>query len=327
MIRLSEGTAAAMKLNRMSQETSPSTAYFLVGERCLGGCAFCPQGSAGLRGERASLGRVGWPAYPREEVEKQLAGPAGSIFQRICLQGTRDKEGPARLIATLSRMRGLNALPISISAWIESREEAGQLFAAGAERLSIALDAVNPLAYARLKGGSLEQRKKLLLECAHSWPGRMTAHIICGLGESDEELLGTAAELVEAGVRVALFAFTPLKKTQLSSRPPPRLGRYRRIQAACYLLQKGHVAYDSFRFQHGELCCLGLPENSLRELLHGGDAFRTSGCPGCNRPYYNERPGGAMYNCPRPLGPGEQEQALEQLLQGQESFSWGGALP
>ena len=36
-----------------------------------------------------------------------------------------------------------------------------------------------------------------------------------------------------------------------------------------------------------------------------GQAFQTSGCPGCNRPYYNERPGRTMFNYPRPLTPEE----------------------
>jgi len=27
----------------------------------------------------------------------------------------------------------------------------------------------------------------------------------------------------------------------------------------------------------------------------------TSGCPNCNRPYYNEKPSGPIYNYPRPL--------------------------
>jgi len=35
--------------------------------------------------------------------------------------------------------------------------------------------------------------------------------------------------------------------------------------------------------------------------LGTGEAFRTSGCPGCNRPYYNERPSGPFYNYPRGL--------------------------
>jgi biotin synthase len=39
----------------------------------------------------------------------------------------------------------------------------------------------------------------------------------------------------------------------------------------------------------------------LEPVLGDGVAFMTTGCPGCNRPFYNERPSGPFYNYPRPL--------------------------
>ena len=42
--------------------------------------------------------------------------------------------------------------------------------------------------------------------------------------------------------------------------------------------------------------------------------FETSGCPGCNRPYYNERPGGMLYNYPRPLTAAEAAREIEFLF-------------
>jgi biotin synthase-related radical SAM superfamily protein len=44
-----------------------------------------------------------------------------------------------------------------------------------------------------------------------------------------------------------------------------------------------------------------------------GEAFCTAGCPGCNRPFYNERPAGPMYNYPRPLTPAEVEAACSEM--------------
>ena len=43
----------------------------------------------------------------------------------------------------------------------------------------------------------------------------------------------------------------------------------------------------------GRLRDMGMAGAALATLLGNGDAFRTSGCPDCNRPYYNERPGQA----------------------------------
>ena len=49
------------------------------------------------------------------------------------------------------------------------------------------------------------------------------------------------------------------------------------------------------------------------DRLAGGEAFETAGCPDCNRPFYNERPGGTMYNYPRSLTAAEAEQAIAEL--------------
>jgi biotin synthase len=57
----------------------------------------------------------------------------------------------------------------------------------------------------------------------------------------------------------------------------------------------------------GRLVALG-----NRGLLKG-EAFETSGCADCNRPYYNEQPGGPLYNYPRPLTSEETERAIEEM--------------
>jgi biotin synthase len=49
-----------------------------------------------------------------------------------------------------------------------------------------------------------------------------------------------------------------------------------------------------------------------RAVLADGEAFRTAGCPACNRPFYNERPGGTMYNYARELTADEAAQALQE---------------
>ena len=62
-----------------------------------------------------------------------------------------------------------------------------------------------------------------------------------------------------------------------------------------------------------------LPNNEAVRLAEAGlwaEAFRTSGCPGCNRPYYNERPGQIPYNYPRPPTPAELADAVAMALDG-----------
>jgi biotin synthase len=98
-----------------------------------------------------------------------------------------------------------------------------------------------------------------------------------------------------------LFAFTPVTGTVLAKREPPDIQRYRRIQVARYLMLNKVVRYDDMKFDENGLTSHGVNEQTLACIVRTGKPFLTSGCPDCNRPYYNERPGGTMYNYPRKL--------------------------
>jgi len=319
VIRVSAGTAAALGLLDWKTEEFPTTAYLLwMGDQssrgCLMNCAFCAQGRENSRdGDR--LSRVIWPAYEEETLVKGLGRAKKAGLKRICLQGVRSEEGAASLAELIRRIQGVVSLPVSVSAWVGDCGEVDHLFRAGADRLGIALDVADPQVYARIKGGSLEKRYRFLREAAHRYPGRITTHLICGLGETEEQLLRQAQNILEEGIHVALFAFTPVRGTPLASWPPPELASYRRIQAALQLLRRDPGSWASLRFRGGRLISLGLDRERLREALDEGAAFQTSGCPGCNRPYYNERPGWVPYNYPRPLTSYEKEENLELLWQ------------
>lgn len=275
-------------------------------------CTFCPQG-VGESGSLNRLGRISWPEYSWTELERNLAGAEEKGIRRICLQSVRHTDGIATLVEAIGKIKTISDLPLSLSAWIHDRHEAAALITAGVERLSVSLDVVNPGAHKKIKGGSLQNRLDLLLDCASNLPGRMSTHIICGLGETEAEVLTLINRLVQVGVTVALFAFVPLRGTPMEGSNPPSVDSYRRIQTGYYLLKKKMAALSSFIFKDGRLVSYGLNEKVLSGILAGGTAFRTSGCPGCNRPYYNERPGGIIYNYHRPLDETECKKALDEL--------------
>lgn len=314
MIRLSAGTAACLGLTRLKSAALPTTAYLLYGEGCLLDCAFCPQ-ARGASAQMGRLGRVNWIAFPPDRLRDCFQNAASAGLKRICLQSVRGKDGLAALPEFIAALKAASGLPVSVSARIESTAEAAALLEAGAERVSVALDAVNSDLYARFKGGSYDQRYNLLLDCARRFPGRVGTHIICGLGETEEDAASVIAWLFCEGVSVALFAFVPLKGTRLAGHPPPDPASYRRLQALHYLLRQGSISYPELRFGQGRLVSFGLDPVELKRHLAGGEAFQTSGCPGCNRPYYNERPGGFIYNYPRPLSADEAEEALSLILE------------
>ena len=312
MIRLSLGTAARLGLLRLRTMAQPTTAYLLHGEGCLRNCAFCPQ-ARGARRPAGRLGRVTWPSFPLDQVICRLQQARSKGLQRICLQAVHERGGSAAVAALSRQLKSALSLPLSLSVPVRSTGEAAVFFEAGAERLSIALDAASAELYERYKGGDFQKQLRLLLHCARLWPGRLSTHLICGLGESEEELARLLELLLQAEITVGLFAFAPLKGTALERRSPPHPASYRRLQALHYLLRRGCTSGDDLIFREGRLISYGIGDGELERLLGGGEAFQTSGCPGCNRPYFNERPGGFIYNYPRPLEAPEIAAALTLL--------------
>ncbi|HHV63336.1 MAG TPA: radical SAM protein [Firmicutes bacterium] len=209
------------------------------------------------------------------------------------------------------------AVPISVSYHPGNLNEIEELFALGVERIGIALDAANERIFHDIKGGSFAQTLDLLERAARNFPGKVSTHIIVGLGETEEEALRLIQRLHDSGITVGLFAFTPVKGTPLESRRPPDIGSYRRIQAGRYLIVNSISRVESFAFSDegagSRVTGFGIIPSELVRLLASGDAFRTSGCVECNRPYYNERPGGTIYNYPRPLTMDEVRQAVEKM--------------
>jgi len=233
----------------------------------------------------------------------------------VCAQTVAGPEAIELLRELLARLEPLVAVPVSASLHIRDAAQLAQLFAGGLDRAGLAIDVANDRLFREYKGGELEQALQLLAAAAAAHPGRISTHLIVGLGETEQELLALADRCLGLGITVGLFAFTPVKGTRLADRPPPDLSSYRRVQAALRLLQEDRVRWTDLSFDAaGRLDRLPLPAAELARLLGSGLAFQTLGCAGCNRPYYNERPGSRLYNYPRPLTANEIAEALEPAM-------------
>ena len=341
MINISSGTATVLGLSEAFIDAPPTTAYLLVGERCKRDCSFCTQARSSQAPAQA-LSRVIWPPYEEKKTVSALkeAYQWGKI-QRACLQVTVSPGYLSRAEEIIAQLKGI---PISASVVVSNLDQVTRLLDSGLEIAGLSLDAANKEVYRQVKGGSFHQALGLIKEAAKRFPGRIATHLIVGLGETEEEMARLTQCLHDWGVIVALFAFTPNPGTALENLEPPPLSIYRRVQIARHLIVHNLARVEDFTFPfprdpcplapvpgipgrslwdgtgsrrdkdspEGHILGFGLEEHELSEALHDGKAFQTSGCPGCNRPYYNERPGGPLYNYPRPLTPDEVEEAIKE---------------
>jgi biotin synthase len=183
---------------------------------------------------------------------------------------------------------------------------------AGVERVGVGLDCATPETFEQIKPGYRWRRYLHFIHDIVDIFGIGSVHLIVGLGDTDQAIIKLIQEFRDINAYVALFAFTPVRGTDLTF-PPPSIGRYRALQLARYLIVYQISTYDEMCFQDGALTSFGIPQSRLEQVLALGEPFRTSGCPDCNRPFYNERPGGVMYNYPWPLSLEEKKQAASEL--------------
>ncbi len=318
-VRLSLGSSHVLGLQEKRVDAPVTAVHFMVGENCSFCCAFCPQGRHAPAGSSRFLSRISWPEFPLTEVIEHLeAAYQDSRIDRACVQvvhgGDYNQQVEEFFRQLRSEWQGKRLLPVSVNTVVSSVPEAQRLFVLGAHRLGLALDAATAELFARYKGGSQEtwlQRLELLAELAEIYPGRISTHLIVGLGETERQLTEVMDFLRRAGVTLALFAFTPVRNTAMEDHPPPSLSTYRRVQLVNFGLSRGIISAADLSFdESGRI--VAVPDNLLQhtEVLQGRP-FETTGCSGCNRPYYNERPGQTPYNYPQELTPAEADAALQ----------------
>ena len=312
--RLSLGSAVLLGLKAAPCDALPTTVYLMLGGRCVGNCAFCTQAlsererECGEGGQRKldQLSRIIWPEFPLEDILDGLKKHKGR-YQRICLQCLNYKGMVADIKELVSRLRkeGIQ-LPVSVSAVPVAREDMMEMKKAGVSQMTFSLDAATEELFDQIKGAerhghfSWEDYTKALKESKEIF-GTAFSHLIIGVGETDREALSLIDELYKQGIKVSLFAFTPVTKKGVGAPAPLR---YHSLQLAARLLYEGLVSFEGMEFDgSGSLVKLPMEMNDLRELLEQPDSwlntiFNTFGCEDCNRPFYNERPGGPIYNYP-----------------------------
>ena len=318
IVRLSLGTAIQMGLESGEKDPNFTTVFLMTfrEEGCEANCAFCPQArESSSKSDR--LSRISWPEFSFNQVIDNWPSPGQ--FRRICIQTICYPDVVADVIEIVREIRKVSKLPISVAIHPISTDDMKQMKEMGVSNIGIALDASTPQLFEEIKGESRkaeyrwERHLQGLRDALSIYgEGRVTTHLIIGLGETEKEATDFIFDMYKMGISVGLFAFTNIKGTALEAQPTPDLSAYRRIQVVRHLISKGLLNQGQVRADEKGRISLKLDDAIVRESLSSGVAFQVTGCKGCNRPFYNERPSGPMYNYPRPLDEMEIMKAIEE---------------
>ena len=309
-LKVSLGSAVVLGLREARMDARPTTLYTMLGEHCQGACQFCAQ-ARDSNADPRFLSRVVWPEFDLDAVLERLPDARG--LRRICIQTVLTPGLEPHLVTTAQAFHTAAGLPISVCmnptdpAWLP------RLKAAGVDRVGVGLDCATEDTFNRIKPGFHWERYHRFLDSIVDAFGTGSVHLIVGFGDSDEDLVRKIQDACDRHCTVALFAFTPIRGAKLDL-PAPEVGRYRALQLARYLIISGHARLEDMTFDEGRLVAIRADLAAIERAIDTGLPFRTSGCPDCNRPLYNERPGGVMYNYAAPLSEDEQALARQELL-------------
>ena len=295
-------------------------------EGCLGKCHFCGLSKSRKEDRKGkTFIRVDWPLYPLEEIIERAR--LKDQLHRVCISMITHPKALEDTLYVIQRLEEKTDLYISvlISPTLIHREDSLMAMKkAGADRVGIAIDAATAELFDQLRGSGVGGPHRWdhywkVVQMATSVFGKsyVGIHLIVGLGETEEEMVGAIQMGQNLGASTHLFSFFPEKGSPMEGYSPPPLGQYRRIQLARWIINEDLGSATQMKFDNsGKLIDFGMDINPLIQM---GEPFTTSGCPGrdgkvaCNRPYGNERPSGPIRNFPFMPEPVDIEEVRNQL--------------
>ncbi|MDQ1280957.1 MAG: Radical protein [Thermoproteota archaeon] len=326
-VRVSIGSAILLGLTQGTLNVKPTTVYLLTYHKtkCSADCGFCSQARSS-KSRDDLLSRVTWPIFQLDYVVAKLKlAVEKKLIDRICIQVMNYPNVFDEILELVRRLHLELSTPISISCQPLDLKQIKKLAESGIDRIGIPLDTPTKELFKRVKGKPYVWESQIeALENAVQilGRGRVSTHLIVGLGERDDELLRMIQRMIDMGVYPSLFAFTPIRGTRLEKLSQPPFIRYRMIQLAHYLITNIKTRIENMSFdEDGFIIDFGVDDEMLRGVISLGTPFVTSGCPGCNRPYYNERPGGPLYNYPQK--PNYEELIeIKRTISGETRLKW-----
>jgi biotin synthase len=312
-------TAAALSLGAMDGQmyrTSCTNCLNLLltyPEGCRANCAYC--GLARHREEERDYAdrnfiRVDWPTMQMDDIIARIKdGDDKGAFERMCISMITHPDSDADTFKVLDKwVAEVPHIPVSIlsNPTTMKKEDLVELRERGADIFTVALDAVTPEIFEQTRGKAVasphrwEKYWRAIEWAAEVFgPEKFGAHLICGMGETEQEILEVAQRIKDLGGHNHMFAFFPEEGTMMEDWPAVPQDQWRRVQLARFLIDYGGGNYRDMRFDsEGRVVDFGFPADELERIINSGKPFQTSGCPGaddeevsaCNRPYGDSPP-------------------------------------
>ena len=282
-------------------------------EGCRANCTYC--GLARHREENRDYAdrnfiRVEWPTARYDDViERVKAGKDKAQFERMCISMITHPDSDADSFVLLEKwVKELPHIPVSIlsNPTTMEREDLVRMKTLGADIFTVALDAVTPEIFERTRGKTVDSPHQYSKYWqAIEWaaeiygPEKFGAHLICGMGETEQEILEVCQKIKDMGGHNHMFAFFPEQGSMMEDWPACDRGQWRRVQLARFIIDyAGGNVNDMLFDSEGRVIDFGLPEDDLARIINSGKPFQTSGCPGkddeeisaCNRPFGDSTP-------------------------------------
>jgi len=293
-------------------------------EGCSANCAYC--GLAKKRPgtyEEKSFISVGWPVYSMDKIIAAING-APSYVKRTCISMITNGKCKRHTLDMTRRLKAETAIPISIliSPTILDKDALIAMKKAGADKIGVAIDLASPELFDKYRGSGVsgphrwEKYWEILNQGLEVFgPVNVGAHLMVGMGETEEEMVRIMEKLCGMGVDNHLFSFLAEKSSALADMPQPPWPTYLRVQLARYLIEEESMTMGDMTFdEKGRIVDFGIEPEKLNEIINRGVPFMTTGCLGpdgqvaCNRPFGNCLPDDKQWNYP--YLPNEEELSL-----------------
>jgi biotin synthase len=285
-------------------------------EGCSANCAYC-----GLARKRPGTYReksfihVEWPVYSMDRIAEAVQ-EAPAYVKRTCISMITNGRCRQDTLEMTRKLRRETRLPVSIliSPTLLEEKDLTALKDAGADKVGVALDLATPELFERYRGTGVsgphrwEKYWEVILSALKVFgPGNVGAHLMVGMGETEQQMVSLMQRLRDLGVQNHLFSFFAEERSQLAEQPQPHWSTYLRVQLARYLIEEGLSLLGRMGFDgDGHLTDFGVDRSGLEEIIGLGTPFMTTGCVGldgavaCNRPFGNCLPDERQWNYPYP---------------------------